>query len=187
MIADIDPHPELDAAIGRHIGISLRRLALHFDGATYRVDDARKLDKQAVARSLDDATAMFLDFGVGQLAPKRLQPRERPFLIRPHQARIPRHVRRENCREPTLDATSPCGLHGASPVVDDPTPTGARRALSTRPCSSLAIFASRSRSILCAMMREKPDREGAPPPCWPASALRKPLIEDDIFGLVSSF
>src|ERR1700737_575222 len=128
MIADIDPHPELDAAIGRHIGISLRRLALHFDGATYRVDDARKLDKQTVARSLDDATAMFLDFGVGQLAPKRLQRGKRASLIPPHQPRIPRHVCRENGREPTLDASLPCGLHGASPVAEDLTPTSARRA-----------------------------------------------------------
>ena len=58
--------------MGRHIGVSLRHLPLHFYGATDRVDDAGELDKQAVARSLDDATAMFLDFGVGQLAPEFL-------------------------------------------------------------------------------------------------------------------
>jgi hypothetical protein len=46
-------------------------LRLHFDSATHRVDDASKLDEQTVARCLDDATAMFLDFGIRQLAPKR--------------------------------------------------------------------------------------------------------------------
>ena len=61
-VAEIDPHAELDAAIRRHVGVSLCHLALHFDGATHRVDDAGKLDEQTVARSLDDATAMFLDF-----------------------------------------------------------------------------------------------------------------------------
>jgi hypothetical protein len=67
-VAEIDPHAELDAAIRRHIDVSLRHLALHFDGATHRVDDAGKLDEQTVARSLDDATAMFLDFEIRQLA-----------------------------------------------------------------------------------------------------------------------
>jgi hypothetical protein len=71
-VAEIDPHPEFNAAIGRHVGVSLRHLPLHFDSATHRVDDAGKLDEQAVACRLHDAAVMFLDFGVGQLAPKRL-------------------------------------------------------------------------------------------------------------------
>ena len=43
-VADIDPHAELDAAIGRHIGVSFRHLALHLDGTNHRVDDAGKFD-----------------------------------------------------------------------------------------------------------------------------------------------
>jgi hypothetical protein len=48
---------------------------LHFDGTTHRIDDTGELEEQAVARSLNDAAAMFLDFGISQLAPKRLQSR----------------------------------------------------------------------------------------------------------------
>jgi hypothetical protein len=33
-VADIDPDAELDAAIGRHIGVSRRHLALHLDGTS---------------------------------------------------------------------------------------------------------------------------------------------------------
>jgi hypothetical protein len=71
-VAKIDPHAELNAAVERHVGVSLRHLPLHFDSATHRVDDTGKLDEQAVACRLHDAAVMFLDFGVGQLAPKRL-------------------------------------------------------------------------------------------------------------------
>jgi hypothetical protein len=74
-VAEIDPDTELDATIGRYIGVSLRHLTLHFDGTTHRIDDTGELKEQAVAGGLDDATAMFLDFGIGQFAPKRLQSR----------------------------------------------------------------------------------------------------------------
>jgi hypothetical protein len=57
-VADIDPHAELDAAIGRHIGVSLRHLALHLDGATHRVNDAGEFDQEPVAGGLDDAPAV---------------------------------------------------------------------------------------------------------------------------------
>jgi hypothetical protein len=104
-IAEIDPHPELDPAIGRHIGVSLRHLALHFNGATHRVDDARKLDEQAVARSLHDPAAVFLDLWIGQLAPKRFQPFVRSLLISSHQARVARHIRGENGSQPAFEAS----------------------------------------------------------------------------------
>jgi len=68
-----DPHAELDAAIGRHIGISLRHLALHLDCAAHRVDDTAKLHEQAIAGGFYNAAAVLLDFGIGQLAPQRLQ------------------------------------------------------------------------------------------------------------------
>jgi hypothetical protein len=34
-----------------------------------------------------------------------------------------RIIGRENYREPTFDASRPCGLHGASPIAPDLTPT----------------------------------------------------------------
>jgi hypothetical protein len=57
---------------------SLCNLALHFDGATHRIVDTGELQEQAIAGGLDDVTAMFLNFWIGQLAPKR---GKRPFLV----------------------------------------------------------------------------------------------------------
>jgi len=79
-VADIDPHAEIDPAITRHIGISLGHLALHFDRATYRVDNAGELEEQAVSRRFHYTAAMFLYLWIGEIAPKRLQCREGALL-----------------------------------------------------------------------------------------------------------
>ena len=67
--------------IWRDIGVSLRDLTLHFHGAAHRIDDAGKLKEQAIAGSFDYAAAVLLDLGIGHLAPKYLQPRERALLV----------------------------------------------------------------------------------------------------------
>jgi hypothetical protein len=64
----------------------VRHLALHLGRATNRIDHARKLAKQTVARRVDDAAAVFLDLRVDNLTPQRLQRNEGAFLIRCHQA-----------------------------------------------------------------------------------------------------
>jgi hypothetical protein len=69
-------------------------------------------------------------FGSITLGAERLEPAERPFFVRPDQARTARYIGREDRGDPTFDATWPCGLHGASSVADDPTPTSAPRTLS---------------------------------------------------------
>ena len=81
-VAEIDPHAEFDAAIERHIDVSIGHLALHFNCATHGVDDAAKLDKQAVPGGLYDAAVMFLDLWIGQLTPQCLQRGESAFLVR---------------------------------------------------------------------------------------------------------
>ena len=80
---------------------------------------------------------MLLDLGIAQLKADRLQFGERALLVLAHQPRIARDIGREDRGEPTFDASWPCGLHGASPVVDDPTPTGAAHALSKGATSRL--------------------------------------------------
>ena len=74
-----------NAAIWRYIGGSLRHFTLYFNGATHRVGDAGELQQQAVAYSLDDATSMFLDLGIGQSASYRFKRSERSLLILTHQ------------------------------------------------------------------------------------------------------
>ena len=125
-VADIDPHAELDPAIGRHTGVSLCHLALHFDSPTHRIDDTGEDEEQPIPGGFDDATAVFLDLGIGQLAAKRLQRGEGPLLVSPHQPRVAGYVGGKDRCEPTVDAGWPSILHGASPVANDPTSTRTR-------------------------------------------------------------
>src|SRR5712671_1504204 len=85
-------------------GIALGHLALHSDRATYRVDDARKLDQHAVAGGLDHAPAMLRDLGIDQFAPVRLQPSKRPFLVGTHEPTVTCDVRGENGGQLAFDA-----------------------------------------------------------------------------------
>jgi len=77
------------------------------------------------------------DLRIDELTTQRLEAFERAFLVRPHQPRIARHIGGEDRGEATFDASWPCGLHGASPVGNDPTPTGAPGALSKGAASLL--------------------------------------------------
>jgi hypothetical protein len=49
--------------------------------------------EQAVARGFHDPAAMFLDFGIGQLAPQRFQARQGAFLVDTHKQAVTRFVR----------------------------------------------------------------------------------------------
>ena len=72
--------------------VSLGHCLLHRDRAAHRIDDAGKLHQQAVAGGLDDAAVVLGDLRIEELAAQRLEAFERPFLVRPHQPRIPRHI-----------------------------------------------------------------------------------------------
>ena len=71
--------------------------ALDLNGATHRIDHAWKFRQQSVAGILYRMAAVLLDLGLNQLAEMRLKPLMRPLLIRPHQARVPRHIGGEDC------------------------------------------------------------------------------------------
>jgi len=77
--------------------------ALDFDGAAHRVDDTGEFDQQAVAGGLDNAPAMLGDLGIDELAPVRLQPGERAFLVGPHQPAVAGDIGRQNGCQPPLD------------------------------------------------------------------------------------
>ncbi len=107
-VAEIDPNAEVDAGLGGLRAIGHR--ALPPDCAAHRVDDARELDEEPVAGRLDDAPVMLGDPRVDQLGPQRLEPHQRPFLVRPHQPRIARHIRGEDRGELALGRC--CRDHG---------------------------------------------------------------------------
>ena len=68
-------------SLGRQAGVALDHAVLHLDRAAHRVDDAAKLDENAVAGALDDAAMMRGDRGINQIAAQRAQPRQRSLLV----------------------------------------------------------------------------------------------------------
>ena len=102
-VADIDADTQRDALVLRLSGVALGHAVLNFDGATHGVDGAGELDQDSVAGPLDDAAAVLGDLRVDQeFAPMRLKPRQRAFLIGPHQAAVTHHVCRQNGRQPSF-------------------------------------------------------------------------------------
>jgi hypothetical protein len=121
-VAKIDADAEIDAPLGRHVGVARGHLTLHLDRATNRIDHARELAEQTIARRMDDAAPVLLDLGVGYLAPQHFQRSEHAFLIHPHQARIAHDVGRQNCRQAPLD---PFLRHRRHPIPHIARPDGA--------------------------------------------------------------
>jgi len=111
-VAEIDADAEIDAPLGWHARVARGHLALHLDRATNRIDHARELADQTVARHVDNAAAVLLDLGIGNLTTQHLQRGERAFLIRPHQARVARDAGRQDRRQAPLD---PFLCHGRRP------------------------------------------------------------------------
>ena len=96
-VAEIDADPQLETALGRDRVIDGVRCSLHLDGAVQRVDDARKIRQQAVARGADDPPVMRRDQRVDRAA----QPSERLMRTRfilAHQAAETRPHRRAGWR-----------------------------------------------------------------------------------------
>jgi hypothetical protein len=91
-IAEIDPDAELDPLLRGDGRILLDYLPLHLDRAAHGVHDTRKFRQEAVAGVLYGTALVLLDLRTDQLREMRLEPLVRPLLIRPHQARIPRHI-----------------------------------------------------------------------------------------------
>jgi hypothetical protein len=80
-IAEMDADAELDASLGRKASIALDHAVLHLDGTMYGVNNAAELNEDAVTSSLDEASVMYSDGGIDQIAAERAQPRKRPPLV----------------------------------------------------------------------------------------------------------
>jgi hypothetical protein len=110
-IPDIDTDAKLDAVVGRYTGVAPDHLALHLDGTAQCIHHTTELDQQPVVGGLDQATAVLGDFRVEEVAAQRLEAFEGATLVGSDQPRIPRHIGREDRREPA-------GLaHAASPAA----------------------------------------------------------------------
>ena len=87
-VSDIDSNSELNAILRRNGGVAFDHAALDVNGAAYCVDDTDKLDQHAVARGLDDATAVLSNLGVNELLAVRLELAQRTFLVGAHQPTV---------------------------------------------------------------------------------------------------
>jgi hypothetical protein len=74
-IAEMHANAKLDPAFGRQVGVALDHAVLDLDRAAHRVDDAAKVDENAVAGALDDAAMMRGDRRINQIAAQGPQPR----------------------------------------------------------------------------------------------------------------
>ena len=115
-VAEVDADAQHDRVAGGRSGVARGHFALDVDGAAHGVDDAGELDEQAVADGLDDPPAMPVDLGVGDLAPDRLQGKQRPLLVLAHQPGIADDIGRQDRRQPAFGALCPRPLIRSSLV-----------------------------------------------------------------------
>ena len=83
---------ELNSLLRRQAGVTLDHAVLALDRAANGVDDAAKLDENAVAGSLDYAAVMQSDGRINQVAAKRPKPRQGAVLVRAGETRKADHV-----------------------------------------------------------------------------------------------
>jgi hypothetical protein len=103
-VAKVDADPKCDPLLLWCPGIARCHSLLHGESAGDGLDHAGEFYEDPVAGRLDDASAMFADFGVDQFAAMRVQLGESTFLVGTHQPAISRDVRGENGGQPAFDA-----------------------------------------------------------------------------------
>ena len=96
--------PKPDPPLVGQLGLAVAHPPLDLGSTADRIDYARELHQQAVARVLYDPAPMLFDLRIDQFAQMRLEAFVRSFLVRSHQARIARHIGGENGGQPAFDA-----------------------------------------------------------------------------------
>ena len=110
-VPHIDPHPELNAPVGRNIGIPLSHAGLHLHSTTKRIHYTTELYEEAVTRRLCKPAVMRGDGWLKLLDPYSLEGLESTVLVHPDQARVARHIGGK-------DRGKTAGLaHASSPVA----------------------------------------------------------------------
>ena len=83
-VTDVNADAKFDPLDLRHIDILFGHAALDFVGTSYGVHDAGELNESAVPGILDDASAMFSDFGIEKRLSESFQLRQRAFFVDPY-------------------------------------------------------------------------------------------------------
>ena len=110
-VADVDADPKPHLLIGRSIRVLLSYGVLNFDGAFHGIHGAGEIGKNAVARGVEDPTAMRGDQAIDD-DPVGREGAKGADLISPHQAAVAFDIRCEDRRELSFD---PVGFQGSAP------------------------------------------------------------------------
>jgi hypothetical protein len=97
------PYPELKALLLGLILIDTRKSILNLGRAAHSIDCARELGQHAITSRVRYSPTMLSNQPVYDLAMLGQAP-ERPILILAHQARVTRHISREDGCQPSLDS-----------------------------------------------------------------------------------
>ncbi|MER8530820.1 hypothetical protein [Mesorhizobium sp. M1272] len=98
-VTEIDPNTVKDSAVLRFTSVSLCHRPLDFDSALNRLNDARELYEQAVARGLDDIAPMRRDPGPDDLTNMYLQARKRAGFVHLHHPAVAGDIRGKGRRK----------------------------------------------------------------------------------------
>jgi len=101
-VADVDADAKVEPLVGSDTRVALGHAALHVDRAAHGIDHAREFQEQTVAGRLDDAAVMFGDLGVDELTPVGFQRCQRAAVVHAHEARVPDHIERDDCRQASV-------------------------------------------------------------------------------------
>jgi hypothetical protein len=101
-VAEVDADAETHLLAYRSIRVLLGYGVLHRDSAFHGVHSTGEVSDEAVTRRVEDPTAMRGDQAIDN-NPVDRERAECPDLIEPHQATVALDIRREDCRELSLD------------------------------------------------------------------------------------
>jgi hypothetical protein len=116
-VTNMNTDAELQAALSGLVLVQGSQRLLNLDSASGSIDGAGELREHAVPSRVGDPATMFIDEPVHDLAMLGQAP-ESCILILAHQARVTRHVSREEGCQPPLDPMFQVS-HGSLGAVED--------------------------------------------------------------------
>jgi hypothetical protein len=111
-VAEVDPDPEHDPTLGRHLGLLRGDALLHRDGAGHGVDHRAELDDGTVTHELDEAALVLGQQRIDHLAAQRPDRSQRAGLVPLDERGVADHVGGHDCRQSPL---RPGRRHGRPP------------------------------------------------------------------------
>ena len=95
----MDADAELDTLVRRDTRVAFDHGDLDFDRAAHCVDDAAKLGDESVAGPLDDATIVYGNCRIDQVAAQRTQSCQSSIFVRAREPAVADNVGDQDCSE----------------------------------------------------------------------------------------